>query len=139
MFCAVSADCMTYNCFKFSSCQPSTAAATVNSADDLAAGRIEVQLKQVVDTGREQKDWKPWHGSAPPSEGDKKLPDGKKWFMAPGLKVMRLYNFKTCNVVSFSVPSSAAFMVELSQAATQASLSSTQAIVSHGHALTHCK
>jgi hypothetical protein len=77
---------MSYNRFKFASCQPSTAAATVKSADDLAAGRIEVQLKEVVDTGRDQQDWKPWYGSVPCSDADKKLPDGKKWFMAPGLK-----------------------------------------------------
>jgi hypothetical protein len=89
---AATEDGMTYNRFKFASCRPSTASATVHSADDLSAGRIQVQLAQVVETGR--REFKPWYGSTPGSETDKKLPDGKKWFMAPGLKVCQISNIK---------------------------------------------
>lgn len=42
-------------------------------------------MTEVIQTGR--KTPRSLYSSVPRSEGDKKLPEGKKWFMAPGLKV----------------------------------------------------
>lgn len=66
-------------------------AVTVDSADDIAAGRIEVKLVEVVSTGRyRQQDH--FSGAKGPSKSvdSKKLREGKKWFMAPELKVWDL-------------------------------------------------
>jgi hypothetical protein len=75
-----------YQRFKFSSFTPSQDAPTAASADDIPVGRIEVELCEVVDTGRLKR--RSLGASAGPSRDPQpKLAEGKKWFMAPGLKV----------------------------------------------------
>lgn len=77
----------TYKRFKFASCQPSRAATTVDTADEIQAGRVDVNIKEVVSTGQ-RKRHTPGGVERPSADVDsKKLPEGKKWFMAPGLKV----------------------------------------------------
>lgn len=82
---AGSATSLSYRRFKFASCQPSTAAAAVRSADELAAGRIQLDVCEVVMIGH--KTPLPGQNTVPRKSADKRLPEGKKWFMAPGLKV----------------------------------------------------
>lgn len=79
----------------FASWQPSQGATTVNSADQIKAGRIEVHIKEVVITGRRklhrlggEKTGFVEEINRPSADADsKKLPEDEKWFMAPALKV----------------------------------------------------
>lgn len=68
----------TYRLFKLASCRPSQSAATVSSVDDLSAGKIEVKIDRVVNTGRHNQ-LITVQAAAPTSDAaDKKLPEGKK-------------------------------------------------------------
>jgi hypothetical protein len=70
-------DKYTYRTFKMGRCAPDQAAGTVGSADQLAAGRVEVIITEVVDTGRRQVNLD-IQASAHSSTADKKLAEGKK-------------------------------------------------------------
>ncbi|WIA29578.1 hypothetical protein OEZ86_012070 [Tetradesmus obliquus] len=76
-----------YRAFKFGACKPAEDAATVDHPDEIKAGRIELACDVVVATGYQ--DTSQPIGK-PVVVGDeaarKKLPEGKKWFLAPGLK-----------------------------------------------------
>lgn len=67
----------SYKLFRFGSCRPGQGAATVSNPDDIQAGRIELQLTQVVDSGLRQA---LKFTTAGPSNtaANKKLPEGKK-------------------------------------------------------------
>lgn len=70
--------CDTYKMFKFGTCTPSAGAATVSNPDDIQAGKVEVQVIQVVDTGR-HKVLTPVNNAGPSrAANNKKLPEGKK-------------------------------------------------------------
>jgi hypothetical protein len=93
-----------YRHFKLASCQPDTAAAAVDSADDIAVGRIQLDLCEVTPTGCNRP--VRGRGALPQSEADKRLPEGKKWFMAPGLKVsMAVPTILACHGCSMPVRS----------------------------------
>lgn len=67
-----------YRNFKLGSCKPSETAATVGSAEEMSAGRIEVIIAEVVSTGRQQP-YLNLKAAAPSSTAaEKKLAEGKK-------------------------------------------------------------
>lgn len=69
----------TYSRFKFGACRPGQAAATVDNPDDLQAGRIELRVAHVVDTGERKQQPLPAPAAGPSGDADKqKLPEGKK-------------------------------------------------------------
>ncbi|WIA28507.1 hypothetical protein OEZ86_011050 [Tetradesmus obliquus] len=75
----------SYKAFKFGALKPAAHAAIVEHLDQIQAGRIEVTCAAVVKTDSKQKrdteDAK-WATDA----ANKKLPEGKKWFLQPGLQ-----------------------------------------------------
>eukprot|EP00878_Enallax_costatus_P016555 GHUV01017370.1.p1 GENE.GHUV01017370.1~~GHUV01017370.1.p1 ORF type:complete len:296 (+),score=74.51 GHUV01017370.1:53-889(+) len=76
-----------YRHFKFGACRPSATATTVEHPDQIIAGKIEVKCNVVTAVG--EKSVGSWHASAGPFgslASSKKLPEGKKWFLQPGLK-----------------------------------------------------
>lgn len=76
---AVSGPCSTtYRLFRLNACKPSQAAATADSVDELAAGRVEVLIDQVVNTGRCQQSLNVKPAAPSSAAADKKLPEGKK-------------------------------------------------------------
>lgn len=76
-----------YQRFTFSGFNPSQDAPTAASMDDIDASRIEVVVREVVSTGQ-HKCHSPSRRSAGPSRHPQpKLAEGRKWFMAQGLKV----------------------------------------------------
>lgn len=68
----------TYRLFKLGSCRPSQAASTVSSVEDLSAGKIEVKIDQVINTGRQQQCLNVQAAAPSRTAADKKLPEGKK-------------------------------------------------------------
>jgi len=68
----------SYKRFKLGSCTPNHGAVTVGNPDDIEAGRITVQLDQVVDTGRPLQDTKLKAAIPNNDAANKKLPEGKK-------------------------------------------------------------
>jgi hypothetical protein len=72
-------DSTSYTRFKFGACRPGQAAATVGSPDDLQAGKIELRVVQVMETGERKQEPLPASAAGPSSGADtQKLPDGKK-------------------------------------------------------------
>jgi hypothetical protein len=69
-----------YKLFKFGSCKPSQDAATVRNPDELQAGKVEVMLTQVVDTGMKKQPQDIYAAPVAPTDdaASKKLPEGKK-------------------------------------------------------------
>jgi hypothetical protein len=107
-FCAGSRGTTSYKRFKFASCQADTAAAAVNSTDELAAGRIQLELKEVVVTGRKTHS-SSVRGAAPSSKGDKWLPEGKNLVHRPWtqgrqgfINTLLAYNGGRCRVCACS-------------------------------------
>ncbi|KAF6263575.1 hypothetical protein COO60DRAFT_375379 [Scenedesmus sp. NREL 46B-D3] len=73
-----------YRAFKFGALTPAACAATVEHPDQIQAGRIEVTCEAVVKTGQGTGKHRDagWAADA----ASKKLPEGKKWFLQPGLQ-----------------------------------------------------
>ena len=72
-------DSTSYRRFKMGACRPGEAAATVSNPDDIQAGRIEVLLVQVQDTGARTQQAPAPAAAGPSSDAaSKKLPEGKK-------------------------------------------------------------
>eukprot|EP00775_Hariotina_reticulata_P003766 gene3766-4025_t len=76
----------TFRAFKVGACKPAENAAVVDHPDEIKAGRIDVDLSEVVvAVGKMDV----YCGNLPHITNEavnKKLPEGKKWFLAPGLK-----------------------------------------------------
>lgn len=96
---AVSGPCnTTYRLFRLNACKPSQAAATADSVDELAAGRVEVLIDRVVNTGRCQQSLNVKPAGPSSQAADKKLPEGKKvgaagtvgmaWFVCAALRML---------------------------------------------------
>ncbi|KAF8073129.1 Bbs1 [Scenedesmus sp. PABB004] len=75
----------TYRSFKFARLQPAADAALVDDPDDIRAGRIDLDCFTVVDVGVGMTDPGGVRAVQPGGAADKRLPEGKKFFMAPGL------------------------------------------------------
>lgn len=70
---------MTYSRFLFGACRPVQAAATVDSPDILQAGKIELRVVQVEETGERKQTPMPAAAAGPRSAADRqKLPEDKK-------------------------------------------------------------
>lgn len=68
----------TYKRFKLGSCTPNHGAVTVGNPDDIEAGRITVELHQVVDTGQPKQSTSLKAAIPNTDAANKKLPEGKK-------------------------------------------------------------
>ena len=78
---------LQYRTFKFGSCEAAEGSEEVQHPDQIAAGKISLTWWNAKETSKTRGSELKFSSSGlGTSEEQKKLPEGKKWFMAPGLQ-----------------------------------------------------